>query len=151
MTCVDDKPLNLSALMAHVEHAGAGAIVQFLGTVRNENRGRIVTSLEYEAHRTLAESLITEIVASALGEFEIIRAICVHRVGRLNVGEIAIAALTSSAHRKEAYRANEYIVNRVKHEVPIWKKEYYADGSYLWAPQCEGCASVEHHPDQARV
>ncbi|MBL8020330.1 MAG: molybdenum cofactor biosynthesis protein MoaE [Leptospirales bacterium] len=143
---IASTPLDLADAIRQVEDPAAGAIVQFLGTVRNTNQGRSVIGLEYEAHEPLANSLIEEILSTAISRFDLLRAYCCHRIGKLAIGETAVLVLTSSMHRREAYQANEYILNRVKHEVPIWKKEYYPDGSSEWSAQCAGCASLEHHP-----
>ncbi|MCE9600057.1 MAG: molybdenum cofactor biosynthesis protein MoaE [Spirochaetia bacterium] len=145
MKTISTTPIDISQAMQCVADPSAGAIVQFLGTVRNTNQGKPVISLEYEAHESLASSLIEEILSTAISKFDLLRAHCIHRIGKLGIGETAVVVLTSSMHRREAYGANEYILNRVKHEVPIWKKEHYPDGSSVWSAQCSGCSSVEHH------
>lgn len=108
----------------------------FSGEVRNHHLGRAVTHLEYEAEPVMANLYIQEIANEAIRKFNLYFAICVHRIGMVSVGESAVVVVTGHAHRKEAYQSNEYIIDRVKHEVPIWKKEYFEDGTYLWGNNC---------------
>lgn len=114
------------------DHDAAGAIATFEGVVRNHNEGRPVRRLEYEAYGELALVEGERIVAEALGRFPILDAACVHRVGALAIGDAAIRVETAAAHRAEAFRACEWIVEEVKRRVPIWKKERYADGDSGW-------------------
>jgi molybdopterin synthase catalytic subunit len=95
-----------------------------------------VRHLEYEAFQSLAEREGERIVAEAIEKFGIKRAACVHRVGDLAIGELAVWVGTSSAHRAEAFAACRYIIDAVKHRVPIWKKEHYIDGTSGWV-NCE--------------
>ncbi len=112
--------------------AAAGAVASFVGIVRNHNEGRPVLRLEYEAYPELAHKEGERIVAEALGRFPILGAACVHRVGVLEIGDLAIRAEAAGAHRAEAFRACEWIVEEVKRRVPVWKKEHYADGDSGW-------------------
>jgi molybdopterin synthase catalytic subunit len=110
----------------------AGATVVFEGIVRNNNEGRQVKSLEYEAMERLAVKEGMRIMQEAKEKFPILDGSCVHRVGHLQVGEIAIRVEVNAGHRKEAFAACQYIVDEVKSRVPIWKKEHYVDGSSEW-------------------
>ncbi len=110
----------------------AGAMVVFEGVVRDLNEGREVQSLEYEAMESLAAKEGAKIIREALAKFPILDAWCVHRVGHLRVGEIAIRVEVQAAHRSGAFAACQYIVDEVKARVPIWKKEHYADGDSEW-------------------
>jgi len=110
----------------------AGARVVFEGTVRNLNENKKVERLEYEAMETLACNEGERIVFEALDKFPIISAECVHRVGMLEIGDVAIRVVVLASHRKEAFDACQYIVDEVKSRVPIWKKEHYADGATGW-------------------
>lgn len=110
----------------------AGALVTFEGHVRNHNDGRAVVSLEYEAFEALALEEGNRILAEALQRFPVTAAACVHRVGKLAIGEIAVWIGVSAAHRSAAFSACEYIIDEVKARVPIWKKEHYADGNAEW-------------------
>ena len=104
----------------------AGAVSTFVGLVRDHNEGRPVLRLEYEVYPELAQKEGERIVAEALGRFPILDAACVHRFGTLEIGDVAIRAEAAGAHRAEAIRACEWIVEEVKRRVPIWKREHYA-------------------------
>ena len=119
----------------------AGGYASFEGWVRDHNEGRAVRRLEYEAFETLAVKEGERIVAEAIRRFGVTRAACVHRVGALGIGELAVWVGVSAAHRGEAFAACRYIIDEVKHRVPIWKKEHYADGDSGWV-NCERCAAV---------
>lgn len=129
-------PLDLPALFASAHDPKAGAVVFFSGEVRNHNHGRAVSYLEYEAHVPLAKKVIAEILEEAKKKWKLHHAVCVHRIGKVEICESAVAVITSSSHREEAYAANRYIIDRVKHEAPIWKKEVFEDGSYAWGNNC---------------
>ncbi len=111
--------------------------------MRDHNEGRTVQRLEYEAFEALAIKEGERIVAEAVARFGVTRAACVHRVGALGIGELAVWVGVSAAHRGEAFAACRYIIDEVKHRVPIWKKEHYADGDSGWV-NCERCAAAAH-------
>ncbi|MGC8517393.1 MAG: ThiF family adenylyltransferase [Steroidobacteraceae bacterium] len=140
-------PLNPAALRGALESSAAGGYVSFEGWVRNHNEGREVHRLEYEAFEALALKEGERIVAETLQRFGVERAACVHRVGSLEIGELAVWVGVSARHRHEAFLACRYIIDAVKHHVPIWKKEHYRDGDSGWV-NCERCAAP---PDQAHV
>ncbi len=140
-THISSDPIDMVALLQEARHPGAGAIVLFSGEVRDNNRGREVAWLEYEAHQTLASKMIGEIVREAVGKWGLHAAIAHHRIGKLAIGETAVVVITASAHRSEAYAANRWIIDRIKHETPIWKCEYYADGTHEWGNNCH-CHAV---------
>jgi len=123
---------------------GAGGYASFEGWVRDHNEGRAVERLEYEAFAELAVKEGDLIVAEALQRFPIKHALCVHRIGELMIGELAVWVGVSSAHRGEAFDACRYIIDEVKHRVPIWKKEHYRDGDSGWV-NCERCAAAPAH------
>src|SRR5579863_6386726 len=133
---VVDRPIDLVGLLAAGHHPAAGAVVLFSGEVRESNRGRDVAYLEYEAHVLLAEKMIAEILGEAKARWGLSIAIAQHRTGRVEIGETAVVVVTASAHRKEAYDANRYIIDRIKHEAPIWKCEHYRDGTKEWGNNC---------------
>jgi molybdopterin/thiamine biosynthesis adenylyltransferase/molybdopterin synthase catalytic subunit/rhodanese-related sulfurtransferase len=124
----------------------AGGYSSFEGWVRNHNEGLAVTRLEYEAFEALAIKEGERIVTEAIERFGVINAACVHRVGSLAIGEMAVWVGVSSRHRAEAFAACRYIIDEVKHRVPIWKKEHYVSGDSGWV-NCERCAvhGQEHH------
>jgi molybdopterin synthase catalytic subunit len=122
----------------------AGGYVSFEGWVRDHNEGREVSRLEYEAYSELAVEEGDRIVGEALGRFPIKHALCIHRLGELAIGEMAVWVGASSAHRAEAFEACRYIIDEVKHRLPIWKKEFYLSGDSGWVG-CERCAAAPLH------
>lgn len=138
------EPLDLAALRRAVSDPHAGAVAVFEGTVRNHHQGRAVLRLEYEAHTAVAEKEGNRIVSEAVKRFGLDHAEAVHRVGVLAIEESAVIVVVSSAHRAAAFEACRFIIDEIKHRVPIWKKEYYRDGSAEWVG-CEGCGPA-HRP-----
>gem|GEM_PF-185697 len=139
-----DVPLAAGPLIASLADPAAGGFASFEGWVRDHNDGRAVRSLEYEAYAELAVKEGERIVAEAIARFGVRRARCVHRVGALALGEIAVWVGVSAPHRAEAFAACRYIIDEVKHRVPIWKKEHYASGDSGWV-NCERCAADGLH------
>ena len=132
MDRITEKPLDINKYLAQAHHEKAGAVVLFSGEVRNHSKGKEVLYLEYECHKEIAEKLINEILDDAINKWSLHFALCVHRVGKIDITESAVVVITASSHREEAYTANRYIIDRVKKEAPIWKKEFFADGSKTW-------------------
>jgi len=118
-----------AAFQAELRDAHAGACVTFEGRVRDLNKGRGVVALEYEAFAPLAEKEGARILAEARERFGLLGAMCVHRVGRLGLGDMAVWIGVASAHREAAFDACRYIIDELKTRVPVWKKEHYADGA----------------------
>ena len=112
-----------------------GASVLFLGIVRDHSNERKVLYLEYEAYEAMAERILETLIVAAPQQFKTEEIRLVHRLGRVNLGEIAVAIRVESAHRDEAYAASRYLIEEIKHKVPIWKKEYFSDGTSEWS-QC---------------
>ena len=121
----------------------AGAYAAFEGWVRNHNEGLAVTRLEYEGFEALALKEGERIVKEATERFGVVNAACVHRLGSLDIGDLAVWVGVSSRHRAEAFAACRYIIDEVKHRVPIWKKEHYVNGDSGWV-NCERCAQHAH-------
>jgi adenylyltransferase/sulfurtransferase len=134
-------PLDPERCRSGLADAGAGGYASFEGWVRDHNEGRTVERLEYEAFEALAVKEGERIVAEAVARFGVQHAACVHRVGSLGIGELAVWVGVSAAHRGEAFAACRYIIDAVKHRVPIWKKEHYTDGDSGWV-NCERCAAA---------
>ena len=133
------KPIDPNALRRELPATDTGAVVSFEGRVRRRNHGRDVRSLEYEAFDELAEKEGARIMAESCERFALLSAVCVHRVGHLKVGELAVWAAVTAEHRTEAFAACRYIIDEVKTRVPIWKKEYYASGPNEWiTPEAGG-------------
>jgi molybdopterin synthase catalytic subunit len=122
--------LSLDELVAAVGHDGAGAVVTFLGLVRNKSGGAPVTLLEYHAYPSMAETELTAIALEIEREIEGARVGCLHRIGELRVGEVAVACAASAPHRSEAFRACRELIDRVKLRLPIWKREHGPHGPH---------------------
>ena len=132
------QPAELQAALAD---ARAGACVTFEGWVRNRNEGQPVQSLEYEAYALLAESEGERILAEARTRFELIGAVAVHRIGHLQLGDLAVWVGVTAEHRGAAFDACRYIIDEAKARLPIWKKEHYATGATAWI----NCATRGEH------
>jgi molybdopterin synthase catalytic subunit len=137
---VTAEPIELASLIAAVQAPERGGVASFLGLVRNHHGGRAVLRLDYSAYAPMAEAECARIVAEAEGRWRVTVALR-HRVGSLAVGDVAVAAAAASAHRDEAFAACRYVVEEVKHRVPIWKREYYADGTEVWV---DPTATLQH-------
>ena len=124
-------PIDLGALIAMVQSPERGGIACFLGTVRDHHGGRPVLRLDYSAYEAMAEAECSRIVAEAEARWSCAVALQ-HRTGTLQVGETAVAIVAASAHRDEAFASCRYVIEEVKRRVPIWKREYFADGTVEW-------------------
>ena len=136
------EPVDIAKLRAELQDPACGGYCSFEGWVRNHNEGQDVARLEYEAFEPLAIKEGERILATAMSRFGVLHAACVHRIGDLALGELAVWVGVSSPHRDEAFLACRYIIDEVKHRVPIWKKEHYRDGDSGWV-NCERC-----HPER---
>ncbi len=123
-----DAPLRLQAVIDAVAASGKGGIVTFTGNVRDHSRGKRVLRLEYEAYAPMAEEQLARIGAEIEQRWPGTAIAMHHRVGVLGIGEAAVVIAAAAAHRKEAFLACEYAIERLKQDVPIWKKEFYEDG-----------------------
>ena len=115
------------------DHFKTGANVIFFGIVRGDSAGGKVLYLEYEAYEEMAEQMLKELVASAFEKWPLQDIKILHRLGRVWLGQIAVAIEVKSAHRDEAYQASRYLIEEIKYKVPIWKKEYFVDGTSSWS------------------
>jgi molybdopterin synthase catalytic subunit len=127
-----DTPFDTANLRAELLDDRVGGYASFEGWVRNHNAERVVLGLRYEAYVALAETEGEKVMAEAMGKFAVIDARCVHRVGDLAIGELAVWVGVSAAHRDAAFAACRYIIDEVKARVPIWKHERYAEGDAGW-------------------
>lgn len=134
---VDDAPIDTGRLLAAVGDPAAGASVLFLGTTRNENAGRRVTRLEYEAFATMAVREMRALARQARRRWPVRRVAMVHRVGVVPVGEASVGIAVSAGHRAEAFEACHWLIDRLKELVPIWKKEHYRGGT-VWIGAQQG-------------
>jgi molybdopterin synthase catalytic subunit len=121
------EPIDLAALTSTAP--ADGALCLFVGVVRNENEARPVLRLEYEAYEEMAMPLMEEVAAETRRRFPVTGVRLVHRLGTLEIGEASVAVAVASPHRAEAFAACRFAIDTLKTKVPIWKKEFYADGS----------------------
>ena len=121
-----------AAVLALVGDPADGAILLFLGTVRNHADGRPVGGLWYEAYQDMAETELNLIAEEAVQRLGTNRLAVVHRLGELAVGEVSVAIAVSSPHRAEAYQASRFIIEEIKKRIPVWKHEQYEDGEAVW-------------------
>jgi molybdopterin synthase catalytic subunit len=125
-------PIDYAALTEKVRRADCGAVVTFLGTVREMTEGRVTMALDYEAYPGMAEKKMAEIARETRERWPVGAIMMVHRLGHLDVGEVSVAVAVSCPHRAQAFEACRYAIDRLKEMVPIWKKENWADGSTEW-------------------
>jgi molybdopterin synthase catalytic subunit len=129
---VTTEPLSPTALADAVTVPEAGGVAVFLGVVRDNTAGRRVVALEYEAHAAMAEAKMKEIGEDLHRRWPTVRQVAmIHRVGRLAIGEASVIIAVSAAHRREAFEACHFAIDRLKETVPIWKREVFEDGS-VW-------------------
>ena len=140
MSFLFPTPIDPATLLASVESPSHGAVASFLGRVRNHHGGRPVSRLEYSAYEPMAEEECARIVAEAEARWPV-RVALAHRVGGLEVGDIAVAVAAGGAHRDEAFAACRFVVEEVKRRLPIWKKEFYRDGAVEWVEPGQGMTS----------
>jgi molybdopterin synthase catalytic subunit len=126
------EPIDPAALTEQVRRPGCGAVVTFLGTVRDLTEGLVTTALEYEAYPSMAEKKLAEIETETRARWPIGDIALVHRLGRLEVSEISVVVAVSCPHRAQAFEACRHAIDRLKEIVPIWKKENWADGRSEW-------------------
>jgi molybdopterin synthase catalytic subunit len=134
---IQQDPLDLDTLVVGTERPDCGALATFTGVVRDHQDGKAVLRLSYTAAESMADKLIREIEAEVAGEHGVPVCRVIHRVGDLEIGDAAIIAVVRSAHRGECFAAIAAVVEAVKHRVPIWKEEFYADGTRAFV---QGCA-----------
>ncbi len=141
---ISKEPLSVDAVTRAVAHPGAGAVVLFLGVVRDESEGRRVLRLDYTAYEPMAVAEMTRILDQLAIEFPGVRLAVAHRVGELVVGDLAIVCAASSKHRPAAFTASRAIIDRIKAEVPIWKREHGEDGA-VWVGWVDARCSPAGH------
>lgn len=140
------RPIDAAALTRAVADPSAGGFAAFEGRVRDHNDGRRVSRLEYEAFEPLALAEGARIVADAVARHGALAARCEHRLGALAIGDVAVWVGVAAAHRAEAFAACREIIDEVKHQLPIWKKEHYTDGDSGWV-NCDHCAAAPRRPE----
>lgn len=126
------RPIDPAALAAEVSAHSHGAVVLFVGTVREVNDGRQVDGIEYAAYGAMAEKELSLIVGEAAERHAAADIIVEHRTGRLGLGEVSVAIAVAHAHRGPAYDASRYVIEELKRRLPVWKREEYTDGTREW-------------------
>jgi len=144
-----EHPIDVAAVTESVRSFNAGAVVLFLGTVREFTGDAQTSSLEYEAYPAMAVQAMTELEAEARKRWPLVKVSVVHRSGHLDLGEVAVAVAVSSAHRTPAFEAGQWLIDTLKHTVPIWKKERYADGQTEWVHPTQKSMPSSTPPDPA--
>jgi molybdopterin synthase catalytic subunit len=144
---VTEASLNAATVTALVADPGAGAIITFAGVVRDNARGRGVNQLEYEAYAPAAEQMLAQIAAELSERWPVLRCAIWHRIGRLAIGETSVVIALSVPHRQEGFAACAYAIERLNEIVPIWKKEFYADGQTWIGSEAAYQALVDRRPE----
>jgi molybdopterin synthase catalytic subunit len=125
-------PIDPIAVIRSVSNPGNGAVLLFLGAVRQVNDGRDVTGIDYAAYEAMAQRELEAIVTEAAGKFGSSDVAVQHRLGELGVEEISVAIAVGHAHRDAAYSVSRFVIEELKRRVPIWKREHYTDGTREW-------------------
>ncbi|RSL35172.1 molybdenum cofactor biosynthesis protein MoaE [Salibacterium salarium] len=134
---ITDQPIATEAVIEKVKRREAGAVTTFIGTVREFTNDKRTLKLEYQAYQSMAEKKLADIGDEVHEKWPDAVAAITHRIGTLDISDAAVVIAVSSPHRKTAYVANEYIINRIKEVVPIWKKEFWEDGTSWVGDQLE--------------
>ncbi|HTW21375.1 MAG TPA: molybdenum cofactor biosynthesis protein MoaE [Mycobacteriales bacterium] len=128
--------LSVDEVIAAVSGPELGGAVMFLGTVRNEDHGRAVRRLDYSAHPS-ADTELARVAGEVAADAPAVALAALHRVGELDVGEIAVVVGAAAPHRDEAFRVGRVLIDRIKAEVPLWKRQSFADGAHEWVGACD--------------
>jgi molybdopterin synthase catalytic subunit len=145
-------PVSIDALLQLDQHPECGGLALFVGTVRDHHEGRSVSNLTYTAHEPLAAKIIREVEQTTRERFGVPYVRVVHRLGALAIGDVAIVCVVRAPHRAEAFEACRYAVDAVKHGAPVWKEEFYTDGTSAFVDGCcirddldEPASAHDHH------
>jgi molybdopterin synthase catalytic subunit len=131
MVSITPSPIIVPALLNAVHTPHSGAVDCFIGTVRNHSHGKRVKAMEYSAYIEMGEKLMAQIEEEMRAQWILHNIALVHRVGLLQIGDVAVVTAVSSSHRAEAFEACRYAIDRIKADVPIWKKEFFEEGQ-VW-------------------
>ena len=126
------RPIDVAAVLARVGGPADGAVLLFLGTVREQNAGEPVRGMRYDAFDAMAADVLRGIVEEAGERYGLDCVYAVHRAGELAIGDVSVAIAVSSPHRAEAYDASRYIIEQIKQRLPVWKQEHYVSGDSRW-------------------
>jgi molybdopterin synthase catalytic subunit len=134
----------LNEALAAVASDEVGGLSVFVGTVRNHNEGKAITLLEYHAYVSMAEKQMAKIAAGIASEIPGVRLAALHRVGQLSIGDVAVICVAAAAHRDEAFVACRLLIDRIKEDVPVWKREHGPEGPYWVGWQDARCRAGSH-------
>jgi molybdopterin synthase catalytic subunit len=126
------EPIDTADIVRRAGHPEAGAVVLFLGTTRELTDGRQTVALDYEAYEEMARRRLAELETEARQRWPVIECIVVHRLGHVPIGEASVAIAVSTPHRGDAFAAGQWLIDSLKRDVPIWKREEWADGTTEW-------------------
>ncbi len=129
---ISDQSIDYTSTTERVRSNECGAVVLFLGTVREMTAGRQTVALDYEAYPEMAQTTMQQLITEARAQWPVHAVAIEHRIGHLSLGEISVAIAVSSPHRKQAFEAGRFLIDRLKEIVPIWKKENWSDGTSEW-------------------
>jgi molybdopterin synthase catalytic subunit len=138
MKLLTEAPIRLDPLIDQVRAPDRGGIAIFLGLVRDHHLGKGVLGLDYSAYAPMAEKVTEELIAEARGLWPAAQVAVQHRVGALTIGDTAVAVVAAAAHRGEAFDACRYVIEELKKRVPVWKKEFFVDGTVEWVDPTAG-------------
>jgi len=140
MISLTDQSIDLSALVQQASQPAAGAVVAFVGITRQFTAGKQTLQLRYEAYQSMAQAKLAELEAAARQRWQLVECLLVHRLGEVPVSEASIAVVVSSPHRRVAFEAAEWLIDRLKQDVPIWKQEQFRDGTTEWVHPGASCS-----------
>ena len=135
LIAVRSEPLSVDEVLAAVRDPSAGGVVVFCGAVRDHDEARVVVQLEYTAHPSV-DAELKRVADSVAAAHDVVALAAVHRVGELEVGDLAVVVAASAAHRAEAFAAARALIDELKATVPIWKRQRFADGAEEWVGAC---------------
>ncbi|MBB5325582.1 molybdopterin synthase catalytic subunit [Anoxybacillus tepidamans] len=144
---ITDKPISIEEVVQKVIRPEAGAVTAFIGTVREFTNGKRTLFLQYEAYVSMAEKMLEQIGKEISERWPEAKVAITHRIGRLDISDLAVVIAVSTPHRKDAYEANQYAIERIKQIVPIWKKEHWEDGTEWVGNQLETKAYPTGKPE----
>lgn len=127
-----DAPIAVADVLGAVGSPADGAVLLFLGTVRERNEGRAVSGMRYDAYVAMAEQVLSAIATEAAAQLGTDRVAVVHRIGELAIGEVSVALAVSAPHREQVFVAGRYVIEEVKRRLPVWKHEHYVAGESQW-------------------
>lgn len=148
---ITQKPIDLGAFTEVSPTLDCGGSVLFVGRVRDHHEGKRVKRLFYECYNPMAEKEIQKIISAVMAQTKVRQIDVIHRVGWLEIGEIAVAVSASGAHRAEAFEACRLVIDRIKENVPIWKKEVYEDATHDWVVCQHNNKRSSSHADHAET